>query len=371
MKYENINAGGNHSFYIDKINIPKLNATDNNKTEEKQDMHIKQEAISGMFQLDESNGLEPINKCDEKNEPSNEENMGLVKIETEPDIDELMGNLIEGNRANNATSQVCPFCFKKVKYLKGHIKEVHGETPPGNHVCNQCGKVFSKLRTLKGHMDTVHKVPEVCPICAKEVKYLNGHIKEVHTNTPPGYHNCNQCGKTFSKLKTLRGHIDSVHKIPEVCPICAKEVKYLNGHIKDVHTDTPPGNHSCNQCGKVFSKLKKLRGHVDAVHKVQPTMCDICSQEFKNIHALRGHKAKVHGNIDEVSCPSCFKVFETRLKLYYHERAVHTFEDAVCQVCGKTYKNKNLLQKHVKVYHKDLYEAQKSHTADPASINLA
>jgi len=89
-------------------------------------------------------------------------------------------------------------------------------------------------------------------------------------------------------------------------------------------------------------------------------MCDICSQEFKNHHALRGHKAKVHESINEVSCQSCFKVFETRLKLYYHEKAVHTLEDARCQFCGKTYKNKNLLQKHVKVYHKDMYEAHKN-----------
>jgi len=148
--------------------------------------------------------------------------------------------------------------------------------------------------------------------------------------------------------------------VAKVCPICAKEVKYLNGHIKEVHTETPPENHICNHCGKIFSKIKKLRGHIDAVHKVQPTMCDICSLEFKNLHALRGHKAKVHEVMSEVACPTCSKVFETRLKLYYHERAVHTLEHAKCPVCFKTYKNRNLLQKHVKVYHKELHEAQKA-----------
>lgn len=152
--------------------------------------------------------------------------------------------------------------------------------------------------------------------------------------------------------------------VPKVCPFCAKEVKYLNGHIKEVHTETPPENHICNHCGKIFSKIKKLRGHIDAVHKVQPTMCDICSQEFKNLHALRGHKAKVHEIISEVTCPTCSKVFETRLKLYYHERAVHTLEQSKCPVCDKTYKNRNLLQKHIKVYHKEFHEAQKAYAGN-------
>ena len=304
-------------------------------------------------------GMENV---DEKEEIKEDENTDLVKIETEPDIDEWVENLnkmnnLEKMSPNKAT--VCTICSEKVKNLNKHIREVHAEISPGTHTCNQCGKDFSKQKSLKYHIDTVHKKPEVCPICGKEVKYLNGHIKEVHTNKPSEDHHCHLCGKTFNNLKRLRGHIDTVHKLPEVCPICAKEVKYLNGHIKAVHTESPPGNHICNYCGKVFSRLKKLRGHIDAVHKVQPTLCDICSQEFKNVHALRGHKAKVHGGVSEVNCPSCFKVFENRLKLYYHERAVHTFEDAVCNFCGKTYKNKNLLQKHMKVYHKDLYVEQK------------
>merc|ERR1712096_397480 len=150
------------------------------------------------------------------------------------------------------------------------------------------------------------------------------------------------------KKRRIRNKIPIVAK---VCPICAKEVKYLNGHIKDVHTEAPPENHICNHCGKVFSKIKKLRGHIDAAHKVQPSMCDICSQVFKNLHSLRGHKRKVHEEVSEVTCPSCFKLFDTKLKLYYHERAVHTLEDSKCQACGRTYKNKNLLQKHQKVYH--------------------
>jgi hypothetical protein len=282
------------AFETDKLISP---LSDGIKSEDKHLMvEVKQEsAVSEELDLYISHIVE--SKLDgyrksEENEYSNQidELEGVIKVETEPDIDEILTPVKKRIRIRNKTP--------------------------------------------------VPVVAKACPICAKEVKYLNGHIKDVHTETP--------------RIRT------KTPVVAKVCPICAKEVKYLNGHIKDVHTETPAENHICNHCGKVFSKAKKLRGHIDAAHKVEPTMCDICSQVFKNPHALRGHRRKVHEQIGEVTCPSCFKVFENKLKLYDHERAVHTLQDSKCQACGKTYKNKNLLQKHVKVYHKDLYENQKN-----------
>ena len=144
--------------------------------------------------------------------------------------------------------------------------------------------------------------------------------------------------------------------VAKVCPICAKEVKYLNEHIKSLHTETDE-IHICNQCGKVCGKLRQLRDHLDSTHKNEPSLCDICSKVFKNARSLRNHKKKVHEDVGEVNCPSCSKVFDTKAKLYNHEKAVHLIENSMCQACGKTYKNRSLLKKHLKVYHNELYEA--------------
>merc|ERR1719186_155949 len=147
-----------------------------------------------------------------------------------------------------------------------------------------------------------NKIPVVakaCTICAKEVKHLNQHIKDVHTETletdPDGL-------VTVKKRRNRKRN--KILVVAKVCPICAKEVKYLKGHIEDVHTETPHENIVCDDCGKVFSKRKKLKGHF---------------------------------------------------------QAVHTIEDAKCQACGKTYKNKNLMLKHQKVYHKELFDGPKKY----------
>jgi len=359
----------------------------------------------------------------------------IVKIETEPDIEELVAP-VKRRRKQDIALVVCSICAKEVKYLYQHIKDVHMETHTFAYEENTSGfgtkppeeiegKLISvsynggepEIASLSKHpkqeeninsikeevielefaetyskddnkneekeelnkMDELeglvqpqtepdidelvvpvkkvrkqNKIPVVakaCTICAKEVKHLNQHIKDVHTETletdPDGL-------VTVKKRRNRKRN--KILVVAKVCLICAKEVKYLKGHIEDVHTETPHENIVCDECGKVFSKRKKLKGHFQAVHKLKPSMCDICSQVFKNDHALRGHKRKVHEEISEVTCPTCFKVCETEQKLYYHERAVHTIEDAKCQACGKTYKNKNLMLKHQKVYHRELFD---------------
>jgi hypothetical protein len=91
-------------------------------------------------------------------------------------------------------------------------------------------------------------------------------------------------------------------RIPKNCPICEKETKNVHSHIANVHTETLPENHTCNHCGKVFSKSENLRAHFNAVHKVQPATCD--------------------ESISRETCPSCLKIFDSQLRLYFHVRAV-------------------------------------------------
>ena len=63
---------------------------------------------------------------------------GLVKIETEPDIDQMLISKKKARKKNDnpVIPKVCPICAKEVKYLNGHIKEVHTDLPSENHICH-------------------------------------------------------------------------------------------------------------------------------------------------------------------------------------------------------------------------------------------
>eukprot|EP00092_Neocalanus_flemingeri_P020408 GFUD01022108.1.p1 GENE.GFUD01022108.1~~GFUD01022108.1.p1 ORF type:complete len:405 (+),score=105.01 GFUD01022108.1:60-1274(+) len=258
-----------------------------------------------------------------------EENQAIVVCEPVKEV-----YLMDGDDDENCDNYSNYLVDKKLEPIEEMFDENKSE-------CMQLERIKQESN-LKIEVEELNMVEELCNI-----------IKiEAEPEPEPQW-----MASVIKKGPRIRKRIPLVVK---VCPICAKEVKDLSNHIKDMHTETP-GYHICNQCGKVFNKIKRLKGHIDTAHKEQPVVCDICSKVFKHLHSLRCHKRKVHIPIEiiEAKCPSCPKIFDTNAKLYYHKRSVHTLEDSKCHLCGKTYKNKSLLHKHQKVYHKDWYEAQK------------
>merc|ERR1719508_192714 len=264
--------------------------------------------LAETYSKDDSKGEERVelNKMDELE--------GLGEIER-PDIDCLVEPVKRRKKSKiPVVAKACTVCGKEVKYLYQHMRDIHE--------LNINGLVTPARKKRKRNKIPV--VEKACPICGKELKYLYQHMRDLHPETLETEPDIN--GLVAPVKKRRKRERNNTPPVAKVCPVCAREVKWLSGHIKDVHTESDE-NHVCNECGKVFSKRKKLRGHFDAVHKVKPSMCDICTQVFKNEHALRGHKMKVH-----------------------------TIEHAKCQVCGSNFKNKILMKNHLRLYHKELFD---------------
>jgi len=136
-------------------------------------------------------------------------------------------------------------------------------------------------------------------------------------------------------------------------------------HKEDNHPKIEPTAEdlTCTECDTILKTMKNLKRHIKEqhteakrpqAHKEEVAMCDICSALFKNRPSLRGHKRKVHGNIENIPCPHCDQVIQTKYKLSQHIYAVHNLQESPCEHCGKTYKNIKLLQAHKKVMHHGL-----------------
>lgn len=179
---------------------------------------------------------------------------------------------------------------------------------------------------------------------------------------------CLMCDLSFRKKPSLNKHINRKHK-----------EEFLK--LRIIKSD-----YSCDKCGKVFHKLPSLRRHYSRNHAFRSMGKDYltCVMEgcvgpaFTSEMAMKDHMKEVHNLprkgrkptepldldllktleldttmkdqlfITPKSCPECSKIFESKLKLYWHIKRVHQQKHKPCQHCGLMVKK---LSDHVKRQH--------------------
>ena len=137
----------------------------------------------------------------------------------------------------------CPQCDKIVQSssnLKKHIKWKH-DLVRDRHMCDICCKTFAIPKDLKNHQ-RVHTGEKnfPCHICGKSYQtkdYLIRHTR-IHTGEKP--FSCDQCGKSFSDPSSFKvhskQHTDVERSFP--CTICGTVLTYeksLKLHMNNVH----------------------------------------------------------------------------------------------------------------------------------------
>ena len=130
----------------------------------------------------------------------------------------------------------CDHTFKRLKYLKTHIRIIHGpdageqktpsprKTPKvqssprvveyGDFPCEFCGKTYKTKPLLAGHVHQVHTKIKTCKLCKEPTTDLAKHRQEFHPETvidPEQGLTCRDCGKSFKTIKILRAHLRLQH----------------------------------------------------------------------------------------------------------------------------------------------------------------
>ena len=253
------------------------------------------------------------------------------------------------------------------------------------HKCDTCGKLFIERRELKMHKLNKHEgVFWDCNLCnfkAAHPNTLKEHKKYQHGVNINKKHKCSECGKLFNKKYTLTVHF-RIHsgERPNQCKFCEQKFRgsvshwHRHGFCKKKQVQKI----KCAQCGflsenQEILKLHTLSHQISLVDIMNNLPTSIKEESFKSeeefLTDLKGFlennpvqvfKQNLHNQTIEkheytsldsgqMKCDSCDRVISSK-NMKRHMREVHE-TDAECKKCGKKFKYKSSLPRHMRQAH--------------------
>lgn len=240
----------------------------------------------------------------------------------------------------------CGMSFKSVVKFQNHVC---GTTNNSSNRCVHCNKSFRSEARLKFHQ-RFHEgaKPGYCEICQKtfpdEIK-LYKHTMYLHSQNKG--HCCEECGKVFKSVSSLRYHQRSHQG-------------------EDIMKPYP-----CEQCGKCFIRKSMLRNHMLATHKNMSQegscfTCKLCSEAFPGTDHAVAHmdfhhmtectgettySFEMHTVTRLYICEYCERCFTDPIHLNNH-RELHAPDIPYqCKLCNTTFSAYSGLDQHKHVHY--------------------
>ena len=183
-------------------------------------------------------------------------------------------------------------------------------------------------------------------VTVEEVKDKEGSCEEKGESTEKQVQPivCEDCGKTFGNVQRLKIHTNAVHLgISLACPECDFATAYgksrLKEHMYNKHRkegDESMLKYQCHTCGKKYVNKTLLKEH-EFSHNPKDIKCELCDKTFFSLYHMKRHMKDVHSE-QNIPCDVCCKMFKTKASLKEHYNSLHVSDSErkyKCEKCGQ------------------------------------
>lgn len=258
----------------------------------------------------------------------------------------------------------CGKTFKQKTHLTRHVESLHlGIKYP----CKLCSYKASQISNLVTHTETVHEKKQYnCKLCPFEARTRFGvrrHSREEHQGQK-GVNKktlqCQTCSKSFAFEKRLNFHMKRQHGIFDYQTRKQRKTKIQKDQLEGAAAPTVKDEKSeFDQI--VISHVQSLQDNKeplidsteasDALHNGLRFPCSHCGKEFKQKPHLQRHVESVHLGV-RYKCDQCDHQATQISNLVTHKEMVHENKIYFCKFCDFHAKSRTQVRKHKNRLHK-------------------
>ncbi|XP_066297593.1 zinc finger protein 773-like isoform X39 [Branchiostoma lanceolatum] len=258
-------------------------------------------------------------------------------MHTQKDTDSAMGmkrdtdtvggmlDALPGTSSSGLFSEDLNFGGAGPSFVQSDPSQEDSTSGNGHHDLQESGLVD---RAERGLSPWQHDIRESGPPATISSVSVNPYKCEGH----PVEHTCRQCGQSFDSNQTLLNHIQILHWRSEdsagessdatsaAATLTAWSGHWNQGTSSYVNPEESLEN-ACSHCGKKFELRSKLLKHVKSLH--QRITCTICGLELSNKFNHDRHVRMKHSSQRDYACDLCGKTFKRSDHLQRHMQSAH------------------------------------------------